>query len=130
MKAERGVIFRYAGAVVAVLLAALATHAIQRWLGPGASLMFYPAVFLPAIYWGYGPALLATFLSTAALAISFVPSENSFNIGIDDLIRLSVFVAVAVATASVSAARRRAEAALRSSLRARQDQRVAGSCWQ
>jgi len=117
MKAERGVMFRYAGAVLAVLVADLATHAIQRWLGPGASLMFYPAVFLPAIYWGYGPALLATFLSTAALAFSVVPPENSFNIGIDDLIRLSVFVAVAVATASVSAARRRAEEALRTSLR-------------
>src|SRR5262249_40819299 len=80
-------------------------------------LMFYPAVFLPAVYWGYGPALVATFLSTAALAFTFVPPENTFNVGIDDLIRLSVFVAVAVGTASVSAARRRAEAALRTSLK-------------
>jgi signal transduction histidine kinase len=120
MNAEHGVIFRYGGAVVAVLLAALATHAMQQWLGPANSLMFFPAVFVSAVYWGYGPALLATFLSTSALAL-FVPPENSFNIGIDDLIRLSVFVAVAAATASVSAARRRAEAALRSSLRDLQD---------
>src|ERR1700674_2569359 len=103
-------------AVRGVFLATLITFAILPWIEPSVSLVFFPAVVIPAMYWGYGPALLATLLSTCSLAYFFIPPRYSFNIGIDDVIRLSVYVALALATASMSSARKRAEDAMRKSL--------------
>jgi signal transduction histidine kinase len=105
---------RYALAVGAVCLAAVAAAVIRPWAGP-VSGVFFPAVIIPAIYCGYGPALLATVLSTATLAYFFIPPIYSFDIGYADLTRLAMFAVVALITASVSAARRRAEDALRDS---------------
>jgi len=45
-----------------------------------------------------------------------VPPVDSLNLGVDDVIRLTVFVVVAVITASISSARRQAQRALRHSL--------------
>lgn len=106
----------YLGAVAGVCLATLGTLAIRPWTGNSVSMLFFPAVVIPALYGGYGPALLATVLSTFSLAYFFVPLPYSFNIGLDDLIQLTVFVAVALLTGSISSARRRAERALRYSL--------------
>ena len=94
----------------------MATFAIYEWIEPSISLLFFPAIVILAMYAGYGPALLATVLSTVALAFFFVPPRFSLHIGIDDAIRLAVFTVVAVATASVSSARKRAEDAQRKSL--------------
>ncbi len=106
----------YLGAVLAVLFAVVSTYAIYAWIEPSISILFFPAVVIPAIYGGYGPALVATILSTVALAYLFVPPRYSFNIGIDDAVRLGVFVLVAFATAWLSSARRRAEEAQRKSV--------------
>jgi signal transduction histidine kinase len=106
----------YAGAVFAVLVATAATVVIKPWVEPSLSLLFFPAVMIPALYGGYGPALLATFLSTVSLAYFFIPPVNSFQIGVDDAIRLVVFAAVSCATAWLGSARRRAEASQRRSL--------------
>ena len=106
----------YLGAVVAVLVANVVTFVLHPWIQPSVSLFFFPAVVVPAMYWGSGPALLATVFSTVSLAYLFVPPQYSFNIGIDDLIRLIVFSGVAQATAYVSSARKSAEDALRTSL--------------
>src|SRR5436190_1166327 len=108
-------VWSYAGAVAAVVVASLGTAAIQPWMGPSVSILFFPAVLISAMYGGYGPALLATVLSTISLAYYFIPPRNSFLLGIDDAIRLMVFVGVAFATAWLSSARRRAEEAERSS---------------
>jgi signal transduction histidine kinase len=102
---------RYFIAVLAVAVASVGTALIYPWIEPSISLLFFPAVVIPAMYGGYGPSLLATILSTLSLAYWFVPPRYSFNIGIDDAVRLAVFVVVAVATAWVSSARRRAETA-------------------
>jgi signal transduction histidine kinase len=99
----------YLLAVPCVALAAGLTFALRFWIGPSMSVLFFPAVIIVAIYGGYGPALFATLLSTAALAFFLVPPYNSFHIGVDDVIRLAVFAAVAVVTASISSARARAE---------------------
>jgi signal transduction histidine kinase len=99
-----------------VALATLGTFVIYPWIEPSISLLFFLAVVVPGIYGGYGPALLSAALSTLALAYFFVPPRYSFNIGVDDGVRLSVFATVAVATASLSAARRRAEDAQKRSL--------------
>jgi signal transduction histidine kinase len=103
----------YAAAVAAVIVAAGTTFLIRDWMGTSVSVLFFPAIIITAMYGGYGPALLATMLSTAALAYLFVPPFFSFDIGSDDLIRLMVFAAVGVVTASLSSARARAEAAQR-----------------
>jgi signal transduction histidine kinase len=107
----------YIGAVIAVVVASLATAAMHRWVTPTLSLLFFPAVIVPAMYGGYGPALLSTVLSTASLAYFFVPPIYSFYIPFDDVIRLTVFASVACGIAWMSAARKQAEEALRHSLR-------------
>jgi signal transduction histidine kinase len=106
----------YATAAAAVGLATVATFAMRPFVGPNVSLLFFPAVVITAMYGGYGPALVATVLSTASLAYFFVPPEYSFDVGADDAVQLGVFVVVAVATAWLSAARKRAEEAQRRAL--------------
>jgi len=99
----------YLVAVPAVALAAALTFALRELIGPSVSILFFPTVILVAMYGGYGPALFTTLLSTTTLAFFFVPPYYSFHIGVDDVIRLTVFAVVAVVTASISSARARAE---------------------
>lgn len=99
-----------------VALATLGTFVLYPWIEPSISLLFFLAVVVPAIHGGYGPALLSTVLSTFALAFFFVPPRYTLDIGVDDVVRLAVFLVVGVATAWVSAGRRRAEAAQHQSL--------------
>jgi signal transduction histidine kinase len=106
----------YAIAVVTVVVAAAVTFFIYPVIEPSISLLFFPAIVIPAMYGGYGPALLSTILSTLALAFFFVPPRYSFDIGVDDAVRLAVFVVIAVATAWLSSGRRRAEDAQRRSV--------------
>jgi len=106
----------YLGAVGAVGAAAAATEVLKPWIWPSVSLLFFPAVLIPAMYGGYGPALLATVLATATLAFFFIAPSTSVDIGFDDAIRLATFIVVAVATAGLSSARRRAQQALRETL--------------
>ena len=106
----------YLGALAGVLAATAATFVVQGWIGTSMSILFFPAVVLPAIYAGFGPALFATVLSTLSLAFLFIPPQYSLNIGADDAIRLAVFAMVSYAIAWVSSARRQAEEAQRESL--------------
>ncbi len=64
---------RYLTAIVAVAGASIGTALIYPWIEPSISLLFFPAVVIPAMYGGYGPAMLATILSTLSLAYWFVP---------------------------------------------------------
>ncbi len=104
---------RYVAAAGAVLAATLGTTALHGLMGSSVSILFFPAVLITAIYGGYGPALLATLLSTTALAYYFVPPYNIVDIGADDAIRLTVFAVIAVVGGSISAARNRADDAQR-----------------
>jgi signal transduction histidine kinase len=106
----------YLRSVAGVVIAGLATKAMEGLLGPSISLLFFPAIFVPAMYGGYGPAILATLLSTLTLAFFFIPPMNSFALGLDDVVRLTVFAGIACGTAWLSSARRRAEEAERQSL--------------
>jgi signal transduction histidine kinase len=105
----KGTVRGYLGAIVCVGAASAGTVLIDPWIAPSISILFFPAIVVPAIYGGYGPALLATVLSTCSLAFFFVPPRNSLSLGPDDVIRLLVFAVVALATAGLSSARRRAE---------------------
>lgn len=90
--------------------------AIRGVMGSSVSILFFPAVLFTAIYGGYGPALLATVLSTAALAYFFINPGQILTVGADDVIRLGAFAVVAVVTASISSALKRAEQAQRRTL--------------
>jgi signal transduction histidine kinase len=106
----------YLGAAAAVVLATVATFTIYPWIEPSISLLFFPAVLVPAMYGGYGPGFLATALSTIVLAYFFVTPRTAFDIGVDDFVRLAVFSVVAIATGWLSSRRARAEAAQHKSL--------------
>jgi signal transduction histidine kinase len=106
----------YSLSLAAVSLAVLGTFAIRPWMGTSVSILFFPAVMITAMYGGYGPALLATVLSSCALAFLFIPPHYTIDIGADDLIRVVVFAAVALITASLASAQRRAELAQRRAL--------------
>jgi signal transduction histidine kinase len=108
----------YLSAVPAVALAAGLTAALQRWLGPSVSTFFFLSVVVIAVSAGYGPAILASVLSTVMVDYFFVPPLYQFEIGADDWIRLSVFVLVALTTAGLSSRRHRAESARRRTLAA------------
>jgi len=106
----------YGGAVAAVLAATIGTFSIYGWIAPSISLLFFPAVLVTAIYGGFGPGLLATALSTVIIALLFAPPRYTFDLGVDDFVRIAVFTLIATATAWLSSRRRRAEEAQRKSL--------------
>ena len=109
-------VLEYGVAIAAVALAVAGTSAIEDTMGQSVSILFFPAVLFSAVYGGYGPSLLATVLSTAALAFFFVSPSWSFDIGTDDAVRLTAFAIVGLVTASISSARKRAEDAQRQAL--------------
>ncbi len=102
----------YLGAIALVAAATVLTLAIGPWMGGSVSILFFPAVILPAAYAGFGPALLAAMLSTLSLAYFFIPPRYAINLGIDDAIRLAVFAGVAMISAWLSTRRQYAEKAL------------------
>ena len=104
----------YSVSLVSVGVAVIGTFALRPWMGSSVSILFFPAIIIAAMYGGYGPSLLATFLSACALAYLFV---HAVDIGPDDLIRLVVFAVVAIVTASLSTAQKRAEQAQRLALK-------------
>jgi len=107
----------YGSAVAAVAAATAATFAFRSLMGGSVSILFFPAVIAPALFGGYGPALLASALATLSMAYFFVPPFYAVDLGVDDLIRLGVFAGVGVTSAWLSAQRQRAEAAQLRSLR-------------
>ena len=107
---------KYAGAVLAVVAATVLTALLEPWMGASVSLFYFPAVLLASIYGGYGPGLVATLASVVSLGYFFIEPAHSFEIGVDDGIRLTVFAVVALATAGLSASRRHAQERERRSL--------------
>ena len=63
-----GSLHGYGLSMAAVIVAVAATFALRPWMGTSVSILFFPAVIVAAMYGGYGPSLLATFLSSCALA--------------------------------------------------------------
>src|SRR5262249_14371784 len=101
-----------------VAVASALTAGLQRWLGPSVSTFFFLSVVGVAVSAGYGPAILASVLSTVAVDYFFVPPLYEFEVGTDGLIRLVVFVLVGLTTAGLSSRRRRSENARRRTLAA------------
>jgi signal transduction histidine kinase len=80
---------------------------------PQVSPLFFAAVVVSAWYGGLGPALFATLLASFASIYIFSDPTFSWQVGVADVLRVSVFFAVAVSISALSAARRRAETDLR-----------------
>ena len=100
------------GFIFAVLVVAAAT--LLTWFFPllGSRIpfaLFYAAVMLSTWYGGKLPGLLATALSTLLSAYLFLPPANTFDIGFEGVLLLSVFVAVSLVINSLTERARRAE---------------------
>jgi len=107
----------YASALVTVTLATGITLSLRPWMGGSVSILFFPAVIVPALFGGLGPALVAAVLSTASMAYFFIEPLYVWQVGIDDAIRLGVFAGVGAITAWLSARRRHAESSQLKTLR-------------
>jgi GAF domain-containing protein/ActR/RegA family two-component response regulator len=74
----------------------------------------FVATVMISAWFGLGPGLLATLLSSLASVYFFLPPIYSFRVAaVEDFLALSIFVTVAIGVSSLVAARRRAETALR-----------------
>ncbi|HEX7150699.1 MAG TPA: HAMP domain-containing sensor histidine kinase [Thermoanaerobaculia bacterium] len=107
---------RYALAFLAVAAAVLVARALDPYIAPHISGPYFLAVMLVAAYAGAGPGLIATFLSSLAIAWFDLGTARNFDLGVDDLLRLAVFTITAVVISSISAARKAAERELRVAL--------------
>lgn len=90
---------RYGFAVVVVLLAAVLRYGLGAVLGSShVFTLFYLAILTAALLSGFGPGLMATFLSAGIAVYFFLPPPYSFVIirG-SDVLGLSVFTAVGTA---------------------------------
>ncbi len=109
------VVARWLLALVAPAAALGLTLLLRPLLGQPASAPFIAAVLIVAWLGGFGPALLATSVSTLALDYYFLSPAGVFSLAPGDVVWLLLFVAVAVATAGLVASRGRARARLASS---------------
>jgi signal transduction histidine kinase len=107
---------RYAFAVLTVAVAVLFARALDRYISPHVSPPYFLAVMLSAAYAGAGPGLVATVLASLAIAWFDLGTTHNLDLGLDDFIRLAIFVITALTISSISAARKAAERELRIAL--------------
>ena len=105
------VLLRKAVLPIGLVAAATAlTWLLWPYVQPSSTPLFFVAVMASALYGGIVAGLTTTILSTAVIALLFMPPVFSFDIGSDDAFRLVIFGGVALLTNSMAAERRRAEA--------------------
>jgi PAS domain S-box-containing protein len=102
-------IVRY-GVAIGVVACTAALAGLFDPLSRAAPTLLVGAVVVAAWYGGLGPGLLATGLAVAALDSFFVSHNDSGHVGVDDVVRLTVFALVALLISSLEAQRRRAAA--------------------
>jgi light-regulated signal transduction histidine kinase (bacteriophytochrome) len=97
---------------VAVLLSALALVLmvlLEPLMEPSVFLLFVAAVAMSALYGGLGPGLVATLLSALGIALLFVPPPYSLLVGLEDALRLSIFLLVGLTISLLADRRKRTE---------------------
>lgn len=104
---------RYAAAAATIATACAVNWLLWDLIKPQVSPLFFAAVILSAWWGGLRLALFATVLASFASIYIFSDPPFSLQVGVADVLRVSVFFAVAVGISALSAARRRAETALR-----------------
>jgi two-component system, LuxR family, sensor kinase FixL len=104
----------YLVAVVTVLGSLLFRGLLPPWLAFDVPyLQFFPAILLSAWYGGFGPGLLASFLSILAAMYFFLPPPGFAVAGAEDWLSLSLFFLTGCGVAFLNGRLRRAEAAHR-----------------
>jgi PAS domain S-box-containing protein len=108
-------VLAYGVAVAVVVAALLIRFSINFWLGPRVPyLQFFPAILVAAWYGGFGPGVLAAFLSALCAHIWFLQPLGLFKIPVlADVHSLSLFVLAGCGIAYLSGQMKRAEAAQR-----------------
>jgi signal transduction histidine kinase len=106
-------ISRYVLPVVNVAAAYLLTYWLWPIVDRNASILFITAVVVSALYGGLAAGLLASALAATLRAFFFLPPTRSFDLSIDNLLSLIVFVCAAVLISWLSGMRRQYEEALR-----------------
>jgi K+-sensing histidine kinase KdpD len=81
-----------------VAAAAALTWVLWPYVQPSSTPLFFVAVMAASLYGGIVAGLITMILSTAAIALLFMPPVFSFDIGSDDAFRLVVFGGVALLT--------------------------------
>lgn len=104
---------RWALALALVALATVLRLGLASWVGTTLYLIFVPAVLGSAWYGGFGPGLLATGLSVAALAYWFLPPEGLAVGGTTDIASIVLFTVIGAALAWLNDLLRQAEGAHR-----------------
>jgi len=100
---------RYVAAQVLVAISTLVALWIAgRWGSAAVEMVYLPAVLAAAIWWGFGPALLAAV--TSALAYNFYFTEPLHTFRVDravDVVDVTILFLVAVVTSQLASAIRR-----------------------
>jgi signal transduction histidine kinase len=104
-------LLRYSVAVASVAVGLLSALGLRPALDPEAPLLF--AVLIAAWCGGLRPALLATLLSSLAVAYYFSPTPLSLAVDPGHISRVAMFMLLAASFAFLTAAQRRAQHALR-----------------
>jgi K+-sensing histidine kinase KdpD len=108
----RKVFVRHAYAVLFVSLALMLTITLANKLGKTISPFFFVAVMFSA-WFGLGPGLVATFLAAFFSAFYFMDPPGSLRVGVDDVVRLIMFLVAAIMISSMTALQRNTEAQLK-----------------
>jgi K+-sensing histidine kinase KdpD len=109
MRLPDSVLVRYGVAIALVVLAEILRRELPpAWAAPHWALLFGPAVLLSACLGGFGPGLVATAGSVAAVAVLVMHVRLSTQL-VDwvDLLVLVVFVVLGLAASIVAGANRR-----------------------
>ena len=106
---EASVLRRYGVALAATAAAYGASLLLWPLIDPNAFALFCAAVMVSAWYGGLGPGLLATGLATSACAHLLASSVRSLPFGVNDAVRLGLFMWTAVLISALNARRKRAE---------------------
>lgn len=95
---------RYTLAVFVVALATLVRYALELRLGPFPPfLLFVPAIILVAVLAGFGPGILATFLSAVSVAYFYWISFDVSGTGrIAQVVALLLFCAIGLITSRLA----------------------------
>src|SRR5213078_1241326 len=100
---------RYGLALAATTVAYGASLLLWPLIDPNAFALFCAAVMVSAWYGGLGPGLLATGLATSACAHLLASSVRSLPFGVNDAVRLGLFMWTAALISALNAGRKRAE---------------------
>ncbi len=101
---------------LAVMLSALALFLmmlLRPLMEPSIFFLFLAAVAVSALYGGLGPGLVATVLSALATDLFFLPPLNALVGGMEEILRLGIFVAVGLIISWLCEMHKRADEQLR-----------------